>query len=30
MLTNLDSIYVSFSHPDANFELTVLGWVDNL
>lgn len=30
MLTNHSTIYVSVSHPEAQLELTVLGWEDNL
>ncbi len=29
MLTNQNFIYISTSHPEANFQLSVLGWTDN-
>ncbi len=30
MLTNMHFIYISVSHSDANFQLSILGWTDNL
>lgn len=30
MLTNHNCIYISIAHPEANFQLSILGWSDNI